>query len=126
VIQPESVSRRVGHVVDLLPTLLAAAGAPLPSLEGRDLLAGDPAEPRTLYWEHEGHRAVRRGDWKLVAVHGGPWELYDLAADRTELSDLAAERPALVRELAALHADWAARNGVKPWREPPTAIGGRR
>jgi arylsulfatase len=123
---PGSVSRRVGHVVDLLPTLLAAAGAPLPSLEGRDLLAGDPAEPRTLCWEHEGHRAVRRGDWKLVAVHGGPWELYDLATDRTERSDLAAERPALVRELAALHADWAARNGVKPWSEPLTAIGGRR
>jgi len=126
VIQPGSVSRRVGHVVDLLPTLLAAAGGPLPSLEGRDLFAGDPAEPRALYWEHEGHRAVRRGDWKLVAVHGGPWELYDLATDRTELRDLAAERPALVRELAALHADWAARNGVKPWSEPPTAIGGRR
>lgn len=29
-----------------------------------------------LYWEHEGNRAIRVGDWKLVAMHGKPWEAY--------------------------------------------------
>jgi arylsulfatase len=54
-----------------------------------------------LWWEHEGNRAVRVGDRKLVAAgKDGPWELYDLAADRTETRDLAAERPGEVRELA--------------------------
>jgi arylsulfatase len=126
VLRAGTISHQVGHVVDLLPTLLAAAGAAPRPLEGTDLFHGDPEKPRTLFWEHEGHRAVRRGDFKLVAVHGGLWELYDLAKDRTELEDLAASRPELVRELASLYDGWAARSGVKPWTEPVTPIGGRR
>lgn len=60
-----------------------------------------PVLPRTLWWFHEGNRAVRVGDWKLVASGiGGPWELYDLATDRCETRDRAAENPALVKELA--------------------------
>jgi len=126
VVRPGTISRQVGHVIDLLPTLLGAAGVPPGSREGKDLFHVDPDEPRTLFWEHEGNRAVRRGDWKLVAVHQGPWELYDLEKDRTELTDVAASRPDLVRELASLWDGWAARSGVKPWTEPQTAIGGRR
>jgi arylsulfatase len=121
-----TVSRQVGHVVDLLPTFLAAAGVPARQGAGRDLFHGDPEQPRTLFWEHEGNRAVRRGDMKLVAVHAGPWQLYDLAKDRTELVNLAPSRPGLVRELASLYDAWAARSAVKPWTEPQTAIGGRR
>lgn len=125
-IRPGTIRRQIGHVIDLLPTLLAAAGAASPPREGKDLFHGDAAQPRTLFWEHEGNRAVRRGDFKLVAVHEGPWELYDLAKDRTELKDLAASRPGLVRELASLYDAWAARSGVRPWTEPQTPIGGRR
>jgi len=122
-----TASRRVGHVMDLMPTFLTAAGASLPEeLEGRDLFGEGADAPRTLFWEHEGNRAVRRGDWKLVAVHGGPWELYDLARDRTELRDLAAAEPERVHELSDLYASWAERSGVKPWTQPQTAIGGRR
>jgi arylsulfatase len=126
VLAADSTSAQVGHVIDLLPTFLAAAGAPARPLEGRDLFHGAAAEPRTLFWEHEGNRAVRRGDWKLVAVHEGPWELYDLADDRTELVDLASALPARVEELESLYEEWAARSGVQPWTEPQTAIGGRR
>ena len=53
-----------------------------------------------IWWQHEGNRAIRVGDWKLVAAgKDGPWELYDLATDRTETHDLAAELPEKVREL---------------------------
>jgi arylsulfatase len=123
-IQPGTTSPRVGHVMDLAPSLLAAAGARADGLEGRDLFHG-PDEPRTLVWEHEGNRAVRRGDHKLVAVHGGPWELYDLGRDRTELHDQAGTQPRLVAELASLYDAWAGRSGVKPWTGPQTPIGGR-
>ena len=68
-----------------------------------------------LFWEHEGNRAVRQGQWKLVAVHGGAWELYDLEADRTERHDLAAKMPDKVKELAAQYERWAGRVGVVPW-----------
>jgi arylsulfatase len=125
VLAADTTSAQVGHVIDLLPTFLAAAGAPVRPLEGRDLFHGAADEPRTLFWEHEGNRAVRRGDWKLVAVHESPWELYDLANDRTELQDIASAQPARVKELESLYEAWAARSGVLPWTEPQTAIGGR-
>ena len=67
----------------------------------------------SLWWLHEGNRALRAGDWKIVAAgKDSPWELYDLGADRSETKDLAAEKPDKVRELAALWekqlADYAA------------------
>ena len=38
---------------------------------------------------HEGNRAVRLGDWKLVSEGNSRWELYNMKHDRTELTDLA-------------------------------------
>ena len=48
-----------------------------------------------LLWE----RAIRVGDWKLVADHQSPWELYDLRTDRSESTNLAASHPEKVKEL---------------------------
>ena len=35
-----------------------------------------------MVWEHEGNRAVRMGQWKLVGDYPGDWELYNTGADR--------------------------------------------
>jgi arylsulfatase len=57
----------------------------------------------SLWWLHEGNRALRVGDWKIVAAgKESPWELYDLRSDRSETRDLAKEKPEKVRELAAV------------------------
>ena len=100
--------RTPAHLVDVLPTILAAAGGESPAgppRPGRSLLpmfAGDGAPlHEELWWAHEGHRALRMGDWKIVALKGGDWELYDLAADRGEARNLAAEQPERVRAMAA-------------------------
>jgi len=101
------------HVIDIVPTVLDLAGvaAPVehagvavPPLQGRsfaDCLASATAPPphETLWWCHDGHRAVRQGDWKLVAAKGEPWELYHLAHNRTELHDVAAAEPDRVKTL---------------------------
>ncbi len=100
------------HVIDFVPTVLELTGAsvpkewqgePLPSLPGRSLVpafAKDETIAReSLWWLHEGHRAVRVGDWKLVADNGKPWELYDLKTDRAEQHNLAATMPDKVKEL---------------------------
>lgn len=102
-----------GHVVDIVPTVLDLAGAErpqrwagaaLPAAPGRSLLPALAADVRverpSLWWLHEGHRALRVGDWKLVASRDGPWELYDLRSDRAEQHDLAAAHPDLVADLA--------------------------
>ncbi|HXG62690.1 MAG TPA: arylsulfatase [Planctomycetota bacterium] len=118
-----------GHVIDLLPTCLEAAGAEYPRrFEGREIepAAGRSLRPlfegkslgeRPLFWEHEGHRAVRKGRWKLVATHKGAWELYDLEADRTEAVNRASRHPEIVGELAALWDAWARESGVLPWED---------
>jgi arylsulfatase A-like enzyme len=115
------------HIIDVMPTLLAAAGTsypghrdghPLPALAGISLLdyVGDAATPpdRMLFFEHEGHRALRAGDWKLVSVNQGDWELYNMERDRTELVDHAAREKARVQELAQQWGQWAASVGADP------------
>jgi arylsulfatase len=122
------ISHQVGHVIDLLPTCLEAAGVSYPKdlrgekampLEGKSLLPVFRGKLRTnheaLYWEHEGNRAVRVGKWKLVGEYGKVWELYDLEADRTEQVDLAAKRPEMLKELGEKYKKWAERCGVLPW-----------
>ena len=101
-------------------------GKKIQSMEGvslRPAFTGKTIErPEPLYWEHEGNRAIRDGQWKLVAKEHQPWELYDMAADRTEMNDLAAQQPEKAKELAALWDAWAARADVLPlggWRLRP-------
>ena len=123
----------VGHVIDLMPTCLELAGVEYPRtfqrrqltpLEGRSLVPvfkGQSLGPRTLAWEHEGNRAIRAGDWKLVAEFRRPWELYDLNADRSEVHNLAAQRLADVQKLTTQWQKWADRVGVVDWEKLPGA-----
>ena len=68
---------------------------------------GDAIEREALFWEHEGNRAIRVGNWKLVAKADQPWELYDLSVDRTELRDLAASELERVQNLSSRWDAWA-------------------
>jgi arylsulfatase A-like enzyme len=103
------------HVIDIVPTILEVAGIPkptdwngvaIPPAPGRSLVGAfakeTVVERDSLWWLHEGNRAIRVGNWKLVAAKGEPWELYDLDKDRAESHNLAAEQPAKVKELEAL------------------------
>lgn len=121
---PRAGKRRTpAHVVDVAPTVLALAGGtwpadwqgtPVPAPHGINLTPAlrrdDTLARDSLWWLHERHRAVRVGDWKLVAARAGatlgPWELYDLAHDRTETRNLSARHPDRVR---ALTSEWERR-----------------
>jgi arylsulfatase A-like enzyme len=71
-----------------------------------------------LFWEHEGNRAVRMGDWKLVSKYPDErWELYDLSSDRVEIIDLSVRFPEKVDTLNKAFESWAKRSGVVPWKE---------
>ena len=102
------------HVIDIVPTVLELAGIekpkewkglPIPEALGRSLAPAfaknETITRDSLWWLHEDNKAIRVGDWKLVAAKGDAWALYDLKTDRAEQNDLAAKMPDKVKELEA-------------------------
>jgi len=104
------------HFIDVLPTILDLAGgssfSPVwnnktaPPLPGKSLVPAftknDAIAHEFLYFHHMSNRAIRVGDWKLVAKGGkGPWELYNLRTDRCESKNLADKYPDKVAQMAA-------------------------
>jgi arylsulfatase len=116
------------HLIDLMATAVDISGAEYPDtfhdgqtitpMEGRSLVtafAGEGIDREAIYWEHEGNRAVRVGDWKLVAKGAkGKWELYNIAEDRSEQNDLADTETQRVSRMEALWNEWAERAHVLP------------
>ena len=100
-----------GHVVDFVPTFLDLAGAkpepapgapPLPGRSLAPLFARDGTVAReSIFFQHEGNRALRAGDWKVVSARedNNAWELYDLGKDRCEQNNLAVQYPDRLREM---------------------------
>jgi len=52
-----------------------------------------------IWWFHEGNRAIRIADWKLVSHQEKQWELYDMGKDRSESKNLASQFPEKVKEM---------------------------
>ena len=113
--------------LDILPTVLAAAGVaakPEWKLDGVNLLpflSGEQSGPphEALFWRFGQQVAVRMGDWKLVKGAGGDVrveqpghatmagaQLYNLKTDIGEKNNLAAANPEKVRELTAAWDKW--------------------
>jgi arylsulfatase len=127
------------YLPDVMATCLELAGAKYPRafagnqivpMQGQNLepvFRGKKLKERPLFFEHEGNRAVRLGDWKLVSRHPGEWELYNITKDRSEQIDLASVEQKKVKELSQLYEEWSARVGVPaaelvattPRRTPP-------
>ena len=129
-----TVSEPVAHI-DLMPTLAAAAQAPLPknvAIDGYDLLplatntAGPVRDRRALFWQSGYYRVVRQGDWKLqVSDKLNKVWLYNLADDPTEqtnLAGVAVEKLTVLQALLAAHKA-SAREPLYPFlAELPVAV----
>ncbi len=133
-IRPGRLEHQVSNIIDIMPTLTDIAGADYPEVfrgnsitppEGKSLLplfrGGDYQGHDIVGWEHEGNRAIRKGDWKLVSRYNRtagtefPWELYNLREDRTETEDLSAQFPEKTAELEKIYFEWAERVNVLPY-----------
>jgi arylsulfatase len=126
-----------GHLIDIMATCVEIAGLQYPSnfngnsihpLEGKSLVpafTNKPINREFIFWEHEGNRALRMGNWKLVSktqkqrkftpADENAWELYDMEEDPSESNNLAFKYPDKVKTMAALWEKEAQRTMAKPW-----------
>lgn len=116
--RPRGGHDRLVRMIDVAPTLVAAAGAEVPgAMQGIDLvtdLAGRPEPLRMVFSEedHEGNvmRSLRTEHWKLIeAEPGGPrglpeQVLFHVAEDPGETTDVLESRARVADELRQ-HAD---------------------
>jgi arylsulfatase len=117
------------HVIDVVPTVLEAAGIAAPSevdgiaqmpIQGVSMVytfdsAAAPSHHTVQYFEMLGNRGIYKDGWVATTRHGrlpweqaksGPpnfdqdkWELYHITEDFSEANDLAAGNPEKVKEL---------------------------
>ncbi len=129
-------------VVDFYPTFVELAGGShfktgsngkaIHEIQGHSLLPvlfGDADSVRpgdfTYGWEVFGHRAIRKGDYKLLWLTSKPtepgqvvpeladqWGLYDLSVDPGETNDLSESKPEIRADLLKEWDDYVARNGI--------------
>jgi arylsulfatase A-like enzyme len=136
------IRTQFGHVIDVAPTVLQAAGLPEPKvvngvkqipMAGTSLVyTFEDAKARerhtTQYFEVAGNRAIYHDGWFARTIHKAPWEqkprrslqdnsawqLYDVRSDFSLANDLAAQNPKKLAEMQALYLTEAAKNGVLP------------
>jgi arylsulfatase len=133
-IKPGTRSDATGTILDVLPTFLELAGTQHPGATWRDKPVLEPqgksllplfhgkasavhAEDAVFGWELFGHRAIRKGDWKIVWDPSAPeadrrWQLFNLADDPFEQRDLAASNPGQLQQMLALWDAYDEENGV--------------
>ncbi len=120
--EKNEVKQVLGHVIDLVPTCLSAAGVEKDDQQfwafpGFDLLDAtylDEASDRTIFWEHLGKAAARKGNWKIVSEYPHDhWELYDLRTDPAEMVDVSGLHPSKMENLAKQYRQCEHEVGVK-------------
>lgn len=135
-IKPAQVNETPVSLLDLMPTLLTAAGIEPQKvtgpLDGSNLLplltSETSAQERTFYWHfpnytNQGGRpasALRQGKWKLIEhLEDNSLELYDLEKDVGELHNIAAENSEVTQRLAAELRRWRKQVGGQELQPNP-------
>ncbi len=128
-IKEARIDNQPAHIIDVMTTFLDVAGVAYPEtlngnaiqpIEGKSLVPIFNKETREahkgIFWEHEGNKAARIGDWKWVnAYPESKDELFDLSQDPTEGSNLADANPEKLEEMKQAWQAWADKVGVVPW-----------
>jgi arylsulfatase A-like enzyme len=103
------------HMVDVLPTMIAAAepsanSRPPAAVAGESflpLIQGRPWHREgPLFFQYMDNRAIRTAEWTLAEVDGAGWELFHIATDPFENLNVAAQHPEVVADLGARWLQW--------------------
>ncbi len=135
------IRSQFGHVIDIAPTILEAAGLPEPTqvngtkqipMQGKSLRYSfdNPAakeQHTTQYFEIAGNRAIYHDGWYARTIHKAPWEpkprnslesdsweLYDVRSDFSLSADVTATNPKKLVEMQKLFIAEAEANHVLP------------
>lgn len=141
---PGSIRSQFGHVNDIAPTILDAAGIEFPTLvdgikqkpfDGTSMLktittAKAPEYHATQYFEVFGHRSIYHEGWMASAFHErlpwkmrapsdksfeeDKWELFNLETDPSQAIDVSARYPEKLEAMKSLFESEARKNGVWP------------
>jgi arylsulfatase A-like enzyme len=131
------LNRQLSHLIDIMPTCLEIAGVGYPQKFNGNIIQAEegvslvPAFTNKtiirdfMFWEHSANRAIRMGEWKLVAKvktqkkfipsDENAWELYNMEKDPSETNNLAKKYPEKVKEMEARWEKEALRTKAKPW-----------
>jgi len=128
------------HVIDVVPTILEAAGLPEPTevkgvkqvpIQGKSMLSafadGKTPMRSSQYFEIIGNRAIYQDGWFARVIHKAPWEsvpraklqddtweLFDTRSDFSLVNNLAAQNPQKLKDLQELFMKEAKINHVLP------------
>lgn len=126
-----SILRQFAYLPDIMATCVDLAETKYPKkyngndiypLQGKSFTSqlrgmDKPIHNEPIFWEHEGNRAVRSGDYKLVMEwdNNRPenWELYNIRKDRTEMNDLSEQMPGQVEKMKKMWYHWAKKSMVE-------------
>ncbi|MGB0766362.1 MAG: arylsulfatase [Phycisphaeraceae bacterium] len=127
-IRPGTTSDLVCGQVDILPTLIEAAGGKAPrGIDGVSFLPtltgnGEQVKPDFYYWELGNKQAILQNDWKLVRTFNKQDRpttyLFNLEEDPYEKNNLADRHPARVKRLIDLIIAHRTEAEVKGFRFP--------
>jgi len=118
-IKPGQVNAEVGMAMDILPTFVKWAGGTVPGgVDGMDIspvvLEGKRSARPEVFWEYDGQRAIRRGEWKYMenyrdglgsAMVKEAW-LSNLKEDAVEKENFLGRAPEVTRDLKERLANW--------------------
>jgi arylsulfatase len=135
---PGRMDSKPGHLIDIMATCLELANASYPALRNQipvkpmrgislvpNLMDKKGAEHKAIFWEHEGHGAIRMGNWKLVSKNPGDitnWELYNMKKDRTEVHNLSSDYPELRDKMIGEWTRWAYETNALPWPDKSKGV----
>lgn len=126
-----SILRQFAYLPDIMATCVDLAETKYPKkyngneiypLQGKSFTSqlrgkDKPIHNEPIFWEHEGNRAVRSGDYKLVMEWNNNrpenWELYNIRKDRTEMNDLSEQMPGQVEKMKKMWYHWAKNSMVE-------------
>lgn len=109
--------------LDILPTIAAATGCPIPetrTIDGTDLLKyinNDSIVPHSeLYWQRGNTKAIRSGSLKVIwNPEFGDTLLFDIQDDPNEIHDLFSTEKQIARDLIFHHNTWSATLNKPLW-----------